>query len=215
MKHVYLSESLFSINAQEWDKWIIWQFYFQFLKESPYCFPQWLYQFTEGVTSESSSHFSGQGGILHTDPWDQSWWVQGWRRWAGVTVLVAQAGLLSHKGLLAAGNQPGTIPFFLSLPLLRDLQTAVFPLLWNLAPEIHTTTSVRGNRSHSRLDVGKMVKQNWKKKKRQLKKRKYHNGFSREAVFGAMRTEYEENQTWTRLLALSTTLGNFLNFLEP
>ena len=30
-----------------------------------------------------------------------------------------------------------------------------------------------------------------------------------------MRTEYEENQTWTRLLALSTTLGNFLNFLEP
>lgn len=34
-------------------------------------------------------------------------------------------------------------------------------------------------------------------------------------MFGAVRTEYEENQTWTRLLALSTTLGNFLNLLEP
>lgn len=34
-------------------------------------------------------------------------------------------------------------------------------------------------------------------------------------MFGAVRTEYEENQTWIRLLALSTTLGNFLNLLEP
>ena len=27
------------------DCWVIWQFYFQFLKESPHCSPQWLYQF--------------------------------------------------------------------------------------------------------------------------------------------------------------------------
>ena len=33
-------------------------------------------------------------------------------------------------------------------------------------------------------------------------------------MFGAVRTEYEENQTWIRLLALSTTLGNFLNLLD-
>ena len=28
-----------SVYAQQWDCWIIWQFYFQFLKESPHCSP--------------------------------------------------------------------------------------------------------------------------------------------------------------------------------
>ena len=25
--------------AQQWDCWVIWQFYFQFFKESPHCLP--------------------------------------------------------------------------------------------------------------------------------------------------------------------------------
>ena len=53
------------------------------------------------------------------------------------------------------------------------------------------------------------------KKKKAIKEKKISQWFSREAVFGAVTTEYEENQTWIRLLALSTTLGNFLNLLEP
>ena len=36
--HVSLSV-LVSVYAQEWDGWIIWQFYFQFFKESPHCSP--------------------------------------------------------------------------------------------------------------------------------------------------------------------------------
>ena len=32
--------------CQEGDCWIIWQLYFQFFEESPYCFPWWLHQFT-------------------------------------------------------------------------------------------------------------------------------------------------------------------------
>ena len=27
-----------SVYAQQWDCWVVWQFYFQFLKESPHCF---------------------------------------------------------------------------------------------------------------------------------------------------------------------------------
>ena len=27
------------VYAQEWDCWVIWQFYLQFLKKSPHCFP--------------------------------------------------------------------------------------------------------------------------------------------------------------------------------
>ena len=34
------------VYAYEWDCWVIWWFYSQFFKESPYCLPQWLYQFT-------------------------------------------------------------------------------------------------------------------------------------------------------------------------
>ena len=37
---------LFQIYAQEWDCWIIQQFYFQFFKEPPYCSLQCLYPFT-------------------------------------------------------------------------------------------------------------------------------------------------------------------------
>ena len=28
-----------SVYAQKWDCWVIWQFYFQFFKKSPHCFP--------------------------------------------------------------------------------------------------------------------------------------------------------------------------------
>ena len=34
------------IYTQEWNCWVIWQFYFQFFEKLPYCFPQWLDQFT-------------------------------------------------------------------------------------------------------------------------------------------------------------------------
>ena len=27
------------VYAQDWDCWVIWQFYFQFFKESPHCSP--------------------------------------------------------------------------------------------------------------------------------------------------------------------------------
>lgn len=127
---------------------------------------------------------------------------------------MTQAGLLSHKGLFAAW-EPARNGSLLALPSsVAWSSNSSFPSAVKLSFEMHTTASARGNGLHSRLDMGNMVKQNWKKKK-QLKKRKYHNGFSREAVFGAVTTEYEENQTWIRLLALSTTLGNFLNLLEP
>ena len=46
------------IYAQEWDCWIIWQFYFQSFKEPPYCSPQWLYQFTFPPTVQESFLFS-------------------------------------------------------------------------------------------------------------------------------------------------------------
>ena len=42
---VFLNYSFLWMYAQEWDCWIIWQLYFQFFKETPYCSLQWLYQF--------------------------------------------------------------------------------------------------------------------------------------------------------------------------
>ena len=36
--HVSLSGFL-SVYGQQWDCWVIWQFYFQFFKESPDCSP--------------------------------------------------------------------------------------------------------------------------------------------------------------------------------
>ena len=38
--HVSLSDLVSSVlYAQEWDCWVIWQFYFQFFKKSPHCSP--------------------------------------------------------------------------------------------------------------------------------------------------------------------------------
>ena len=39
------------INTWEWDCWTLWWLYFQFFEELPYCFPQWLQQFTFGLTA--------------------------------------------------------------------------------------------------------------------------------------------------------------------
>jgi len=36
---VHVSLSILSVYAQQWDCWVIRQFYFQFFKESPYCSP--------------------------------------------------------------------------------------------------------------------------------------------------------------------------------
>ena len=33
------------VYPQQWDCWVIWQFYLQFFKASPHCSTQWLYQF--------------------------------------------------------------------------------------------------------------------------------------------------------------------------
>ena len=36
--HVSLFNSGFlGVYAQQWDCWVVWQFYFQFFKESPHC----------------------------------------------------------------------------------------------------------------------------------------------------------------------------------
>ena len=43
---IFSNQSFLWIYVQEWDCWVIWQFYFQFFKETPYCSPQWLHQFT-------------------------------------------------------------------------------------------------------------------------------------------------------------------------
>ena len=38
--HVFLSILVSSgVYAQQWDCWVVWQFYFQFFKESPHCSP--------------------------------------------------------------------------------------------------------------------------------------------------------------------------------
>ena len=44
--------------CQEWDCCIIWWFYFQFFKKSPYRLPQWLYQLTFPPTVQEYSLFS-------------------------------------------------------------------------------------------------------------------------------------------------------------
>ena len=43
---VFLNFGLLRVYAQYWDCWVMWWFYSQFFKESPYCVPQWLYQYT-------------------------------------------------------------------------------------------------------------------------------------------------------------------------
>ena len=39
--HVSLSilVSFLGVSAQQWDCWVVWQFYFQFFKECPHCSP--------------------------------------------------------------------------------------------------------------------------------------------------------------------------------
>ena len=37
--HVSLSSAFLSVYAQQWDCWVILQFYFQCFKESPHCSP--------------------------------------------------------------------------------------------------------------------------------------------------------------------------------
>ena len=37
--HVSFSSGFLGVYAQQWDCWVIWQFYFQFFKESPHCSP--------------------------------------------------------------------------------------------------------------------------------------------------------------------------------
>ena len=37
--HVSLNSGFLGVYAQQRDCWVIWQFYFQFFKESPHCFP--------------------------------------------------------------------------------------------------------------------------------------------------------------------------------
>ena len=46
------------IYDRQWDCWVIWQFYSQFVKESPQCFPYWLYQFTFPPTMQRRASFS-------------------------------------------------------------------------------------------------------------------------------------------------------------
>ena len=36
---VSFTSGFLSVYAQQWDCWVIWQFYFQFFKESPHCSP--------------------------------------------------------------------------------------------------------------------------------------------------------------------------------
>ena len=37
--HVSFSSGFLGVYAQQWDCWVVWQFYFQFFKESPHCSP--------------------------------------------------------------------------------------------------------------------------------------------------------------------------------
>ena len=56
--HVLFNFGFLWVYAQEGDHWIIWWFYSQFLKESPYHLPQWQYQFTFPPTVQERSLFS-------------------------------------------------------------------------------------------------------------------------------------------------------------
>ena len=42
----FLNQRFVCIYGQEWDCWIIWQFYVQLFEEPLYCVPQWLHQLT-------------------------------------------------------------------------------------------------------------------------------------------------------------------------
>ena len=36
---VSFNSGFLSVYAQQWDCWVVWQFYFQYFKESPHCSP--------------------------------------------------------------------------------------------------------------------------------------------------------------------------------
>ena len=55
---IFLNYTFVQIYVQEWDCRIIWQLYIQFSEDSPYCFPQWLYQFTFPPRAQEGSLFS-------------------------------------------------------------------------------------------------------------------------------------------------------------
>ena len=55
---VFFNFGFLRVHTQEQDCWVIWWFYSQFFKESPYCLSQWLYQFIFPPTLQERSLFS-------------------------------------------------------------------------------------------------------------------------------------------------------------
>ncbi|KAB0358939.1 hypothetical protein FD754_003095, partial [Muntiacus muntjak] len=45
-----------SVYAQKWDSWVIWQFYFQFFKKSPHCFPYIYFCFIDTKAFDCVDH---------------------------------------------------------------------------------------------------------------------------------------------------------------
>ena len=58
--YVFFSYGFLRVYAQQWDCWVMWWFYSWCFKESPYCFPQWLYQFTFPPTVQEGSLYPFQ-----------------------------------------------------------------------------------------------------------------------------------------------------------
>ena len=55
---ISLISSFVRVYTQDWYCWILWQLYFQFFEKPPYCFPQWLHQFTFSPKVQEGSIFS-------------------------------------------------------------------------------------------------------------------------------------------------------------
>ena len=55
---IFSNPGFLRVYTKEWDCWVIWQFYSQFLKESPYHLSQWQYQFTFPPKVQECSLFS-------------------------------------------------------------------------------------------------------------------------------------------------------------
>ena len=74
--HVSCQINFLWIYPQKWNQQIIWQLYFQFFKEPPFCFPQWLHQLTfppivqrEHTISSIFFFFCRLYNDGHSDPW--------------------------------------------------------------------------------------------------------------------------------------------------